>query len=55
MQLSSTIVNFYLFYDGPSDKKNQCGIFDTQVTVKAYGPLVFSQLSMYGGLHFKTF
>ena len=48
MLLSYTMVNFDLFYDGAVDIKiwapltrSQCKVSDTQVTVKACGPLVF--------------
>ena len=47
MLLSDTIVDFHLFYDGAVDiqiwallTKSQCKVSDTQVTVKACGPLV---------------
>ena len=47
MLLSDTIVDFYLFYDGAVDiqiwallTRSQCKVSDTQVTVKACGPLV---------------
>ena len=47
MLLSYTIVDFYLLYDGAVDMqiwalltRNQSKVSDTQVTVKAYGPLV---------------
>ena len=47
LQLSSAIVDFYLFYDGAVDMliwalltKNQCTVSGTQVTFKAHGPLV---------------
>ena len=46
--LSDTIVDFHLFYDGAVDiqirallTRSQCKVSDTQVTVKAHGPLVF--------------
>ena len=48
MLLSDTIVDFHLFYDGAVDiqirvllTRSQCKVSDTQVTVKAHGPLVF--------------
>ena len=48
MLLSYTIVDFHLFYDGAVDiqictllTRRQCKVCDTQVTVKACGPLVF--------------
>ena len=46
MQLSSATVEFSLFYDGPVDvrvllTRSQCRVSDTQVTIKALGPLVF--------------
>ena len=47
MLLSVTIVDFNLFYDGAVDiqiwallTRSQCKVSDTQVTVKACGPLV---------------
>ena len=47
MLLSDTIVDFHSFYDGAVDKqiwalltRSQCKVSDTQVTVKACGPLV---------------
>ena len=47
MQLSSAIVDFYLFYDGLVDMqiwvlqtRSQCRVSVTQVTIKACGPLV---------------
>ena len=47
MLLSYTIVDFHLFYDGAVDiqiwallTSSQCEVSDTQVTVKARGPLV---------------
>ena len=47
MLLSDTIVDFHLFYDGAVDiqmwallTRSQCKVSDTQVTVKACGPLV---------------
>ena len=47
MQLSSAIVDFYLFSDGPVDIhvwalliRSQSRIFDTQATVQAHGPPV---------------
>ena len=43
MLLSDTIVDFHLFYDGAVDIQiwaSQCKVSDTQVTVKACGPLV---------------
>ena len=46
MLLSYTIVDFYLFYNGAVDMqiraltRSQCKVCDTQVTVKACGPLV---------------
>ena len=47
MLLSDTIVDFHLFYDGAVDiqiwallRRSQCKVSDTQVTVKACGPLV---------------
>ena len=47
MLLSDTIVDFHLFYDGAVDiqiwallTRGQCKVSDTQVTVKAHGPLV---------------
>ena len=48
MLLSDTIVDFHLFYDGAVDiqicallTRSQCNFSDTQVTVKACGPLVY--------------
>ena len=48
MLLSYTIIDFHLFYDGAVDIQiwapptwSQCNVSETQVTVKAYGPLVF--------------
>ena len=48
MLLSDTIVDFHLFYDWAVDiqiwallTRSQCKVSDTQVTVKACGPLVF--------------
>ena len=48
MLLSYTIVDFHLFYDGAVDiqiwappTRSQCQVCDTQVTVKACGPLVW--------------
>ena len=48
MLLSNSIVDFHLFYDGAVDiqiwdlsTRSQCKVCDTQVTVKACGPLVF--------------
>ena len=45
--LSDTIIDFHLFYDGAIDMqkralltRSQCKVSDTQVTVKAHGPLV---------------
>ena len=47
MLLSDIVVDFHLFYDGAVDIKigalltrSQCKVSDTQVTVKACGPLV---------------
>ena len=47
MLLFDTIVDFQLFYDGVVDlqiwallTRSQCKVSDTQVTVKACGPLV---------------
>ena len=47
MMLSYTIIDFHLFYDGTVDiqiwaplTRSQCKVSDTQVTVKACGPLV---------------
>ena len=47
MQFSSAIVDFYLFSDGSVDmqiwtllSRSQCRVSDTEVTVKAWGPLV---------------
>ena len=47
MLLSYTIVDFHLFHDGAVDiqilaplTRSQCKVSDTQVTVKACGPLV---------------
>ena len=47
MLLSNTIVDFHLLYDGAVDiqiwallTRSQCKVSDTQVTVKACGPLV---------------
>ena len=41
MQLSYAIVDFYLSYDRESEMQyDPCRISDTQVTVKACGPLV---------------
>ena len=47
MLLSDTIVDFHLFYDGAVDIQiwalltwSQCKVSETQVTVKACGPLV---------------
>ena len=41
LQLSSVIVDFYLFYDGAVDlTRTRCTLSDTQVTAKAHGPLV---------------
>ena len=47
MQLSSAVVDFYLFYDGDVDMQiwvlqtmNKGRASDTQVIVKACGPLV---------------
>ena len=52
MLLSDTIVDFHLFYDGAVDiliwallTRSQCKVSDTQVTVKACGPLVYKSLS----------
>ena len=52
MLLSYTIVDVHLYYDGAFDIKmwalltrSQCQISDTQVTVKACGPLVYSSVS----------
>ena len=49
-----SIIDFHLFYDGAVDKqiwapptRSQCKVCDTQVTVKACGPLVFFVLSNY--------
>ena len=46
--LSDTIVDFHLFYDRAVDiqicallTRSQCKVSDTQVTVKACGPLVY--------------
>ena len=50
MLLSYTIVDFHLFYDGAVDihiwallTRSQCKVSDTQVTVKACGPLVIHE------------
>ena len=50
---SDTIVEFHLFYDGAVDiqiwallTRSQCKVSDTQVTVKACGPLVFKQITI---------
>ena len=47
MLLSYTIIDFHLFYDGAVDiqiwaslTRSQCKVSETQVIVKAYGPLV---------------
>ena len=47
MLLSDTIIDFHLFYDGAVDiqirallTRSQCKVSDTQVTIKACGPLV---------------
>ena len=60
MLLSDTIVDFHLFYDGAVDiqiwallTRSQCNFSDTQVTVKACGPLVFKSPSLFGILNFK--
>ena len=52
MPLSCTIVDFHLFYDGVVEiqiwaflTRSQCKVSDTQVTVKACGPLVLQVLS----------
>ena len=49
MLLSYTMADFHLFYDGAVDiqilallTRSQCKVSDTQVTVKACGPLVLS-------------
>ena len=56
MLLSDTIVDFHLFYDGAVDiqiwallTRSQCKVSDTQVTVKACGPLVVKKI-----LHLKV-
>ena len=48
MLRSYCIVDFYVFYDGAIDMKiwalltrSQCGVFDTQVIIKAHGPIVW--------------
>ena len=42
MLLSYTIIDFHLFYDGAVDlTRSQFTVSDTQVSVKAHGPLVF--------------
>ena len=48
---SYTMVDFRLFYDGPVDiqlwallTRSQCKVSDTQVTVKACGPLVRNEM-----------
>ena len=48
MQLSSAIVDFYVFYDGPIDMqikglltRSECRASDTRVDVKACWSLVF--------------
>ena len=48
MQVSSSIVDFHLFYDGlvvmqlrTLLTRSQCRVSDTQITVKAHVPLVF--------------
>ena len=48
MLFSDAIIDFHLFYDGSVDiqiwallTRSQCKVSDTQVTVKACGPLVF--------------
>ena len=47
MMLSYTIIDFHLFYDKAVDiqisallTRSRCKVSDTQVTVKACGPLV---------------
>ena len=47
MLRSYCIVDFYVFYDGAIDMKiwalltrSQWGVFDTQVIIKARGPIV---------------
>ena len=52
MLLSDTIVDFHLFYDRAVDiqiwallTRSQCKVSDTQVTVKARGPLVEKMLT----------
>ena len=46
MLFSYAIVDFHLFYDGAVDiqmsplTRSQCKVSDTQVTIKACGPLV---------------
>ena len=51
MQLSSASVDFYLFYDWLVDMqkcglwtRSQCRVSDTQVIVKALGPLIITVL-----------
>ena len=58
--LSDTIVDFHLFYDGAVDiqirallTRSQCEVSDTQVTVKAHGPLVKGILLEIKGIHGK--
>ena len=53
MLLSYTIIDFHLFYDGAVDiqiwappTRSQCKVCDTQVTVKACGPLVFLEAKL---------
>ena len=53
MLLSDTIVDFHLFYDGAVDiqictllTRSQCKVSDTQVTVKAHGPLVLKNMTL---------
>ena len=48
MQLSSVIVVFNSFYDGLVDMqiwapvtRSQCKVSDIQVTIKAFGPLIY--------------
>ena len=51
MLLSDTIVDFHLFYDWAVDiqiwallTRSQCKVSDSQVTVKACGPLVWQAM-----------
>ena len=50
LSYTCTTVDFYLFYDGAAEMqiwapltKGQCRVSDPHVTIKALGPLVFSQ------------